>query len=367
MSKVNKKMYLCIMRIKHLLLTILSVVALSACNGKTGSSTDNSIFGIWTYEIPGFLYEIQFNPDYTGRYRYVIGTVENSVTFHYVHDPASNRIQIFYDDGQMDVMTIIDRGPNTMHISLGGNEYNLIRSGEAPEEKVEPEEPVTDYAPANASGYHFVLNYNSSVLDLYFDSNSSINPASSYSQFALESATYSKTDVNKASLVYVFKGPSGSATRPLVLTFTSYSGGTYTYEFGQQGTFTFAREEPTVIAESPSSIAYKRFTVNPGTSTQQWFQLGEEGFVYYDVTSFNLGTSISSSYHILDFTYSKTGTSTAKITYTERYQNSSYPNKWTYYLSFRSETDGTYDASYTTNNPYASTLDKDRSGNFTLR
>ena len=359
------------MKIRHLLLAVLAALLFSSCsNGLTPSSgggQSNSILGLWVYEVTGFRYEIEFKSDATGHYGYKIGSVENSDTFTYNYDSSKNLIQLFYEDGASEFISIIDMGPNNLHVIIGGNEYNLIRSGNAPEEEVEPEEPVTDYAPANASGYHFVLNYNSSVLDLYFDSNSSINPASSYSQFALVSATYSKTDVNTASLTYVFKGASSDVTRPLTLTFTSYSGGTYTYEYGQQGTFTFAFEEPTVHAESPSSIAYKRFTINPGTSTQQWFQLGAEGFVYYDVTSFNLGTSISSSYHILDFTYSKTGTTTAKITYTERYQTSSYPNKWTYYLDFRSETEGTYDASYTTNNPYAGTLDKDRSGNFTLK
>ena len=221
----------------------------------------------------------------------------------------------------------------------------------------EADNSSTNYAPSNVKDYKFVFT-TSFTTYIYFTSNSTVNTTNSYiskysSNPKITSATYSKTSNNKATIVYRYTEDSQTKTETVYLTFTSYSGGklktsSNVLEFNFTCTYLGTDDS----YEAPSSVAYKKFTVGYGYT---WYQFGSQSGTRVNITS------ADHTYETQYATYSKLGTTTARLIIYENFSSYTSTISTTYSLSFLTSTSGTY--TRTSSSSYASSS----SGTFTLQ
>lgn len=323
----------------------------TACGGGDGGSDSDdyysyddddsfgSIIGSWKYE--GYTLSGNLDKSITCKFNSSSGEITevtylNGATwkistneFSYTYDNQEGIINVRFDTGETETWSVLAVTSSTLYLNMKGSYYDLNKMS-----------TETDYAPASAAGYHLTT----PVIDVYFDSNSSIDPASSATNFVLVSASYERVEANKAIVTYYTKSNSSSEpTKHMVdLVFTSTTGGTYKYTSGSSGAFTWEKENAPVVKEAPSSVSYMTFTEWTLASHKDVFNFGAQVGNSVYLSSFSLAIA-GSSYTISGITYSKTGSNTAKLYMKRTYKSySSIYSTYTYYLTFTTSTGGTY-------------------------
>lgn len=214
------------------------------------------------------------------------------------------------------------------------------------------------YAPSDVSDMHIHIGLHSYSLDLYFNSNYSVDMKYSKmnTPFTLISASYSKTGANAATVSYTWSSSTGTHDGSVTLSFTSAGGGTAD-EYPYSGSFTIEDFSRSSSAEAPANIAYKTLHVPYGTDT--WYKFGEQTSNYVSITSY----SDIITYEKIYATYTKTSATTATITIYVNISSYTSTKQKKYTLDFHTSTSGKY-TFYSNNGSFGSSS---WTGDFTLQ
>lgn len=227
---------------------------------------------------------------------------------------------------------------------------------------------VTDWAPSYVNGKHFTLTSSSSPHNIYFTTNTTINPASNAGSIIINGATYERTNVNEARITI-----TTSYTYTAYLTFTSSTGGTFRWSTGLTGTFTVTDEEPSSTFSAPSSIAFKTFTILPGSVAEQSILFGSQSGSNVRVNNSTNweSTSLYNVYYTVTYyvTSNKSATLEIEMKYVSKstIASTTFTRTWTYELTFTSATGGNYSRSLVSTNHYDNINNKTTTGTFTLK
>lgn len=260
-----------------------------------------------------------------------VKTTSDFVNFNYSYNPYGGLLKAEYTNYTYSSPTwrVKSLTSEKMTIVIGGVTYNC--------EKYQDTGEVTDYAPSDVSNKHVYIGLHSYSLDLYFDSNYSVDMT--YSKmtrpFTLVSASYSKTGTNKAAISYTWSGSTGTHTETVTLTFTSDGGGTAD-NYPYSGTFTIEDFARASSAAAPANISYMTLSVPYGTDT--WYKFGAQTLNQVSITSY----SGSLRYESIYATYSRTSTTTATITIYKSFSSYTSTSQERYTLDFYTATSGKY-------------------------
>ena len=291
-------------------------------------------------------------------------------TYTFTGSSEGGIITAKWNDGTEESIQVAYITANTMTLVKNYISYQMKR-GEPDDDSAEDnegdnndgEESAHNYAPSNVSGKHFRIIYSSTTYDLYFTSNSTINPASGTSDghAIINNATYEKISADKAKISI-----TTSYTYSFYLTFTSESAGTVEHGSLQ---YSFTMDDYTMLNFSaPESVAYLTFT---DVSLSRWLRFGSQSGSRVYVNSFKWG-SVSHYSDNFAVTYNKTSSKQATLVIEHTYKNlssstSSNTDTWTYNLTFTTGEGGNYSRSGTSTNRYMNLAGMDGTGTFTLK
>lgn len=297
-------------------------------SGVSSNATFQLAFGI--YGNNTFQYNLYSYKSSSGTYE---STLQMSGTYQF--DINTGELKLTYSDNTVEILKVSDQTYSSFTLIVGQTSFHMTRySGSS---GTGGGGTTTDYAPSNVSEKHIHIGLHSYSLDLYFESNYSVDMT--YSRmtrpFTLVSASYSKTGTNSARVSYTWSGTTGTFTSTVDLTFTSETGGTAKGD-AVSGTFTIEDFSRSSSAEAPTSIAYKTLHVPYGTDT--WFKFGSQSGTSVAITSYSSTLRYSTIYA----TYLRTSSTSATVTIYHKLSSTATLQQDVYTLDFYTSTSGKY-------------------------
>lgn len=320
----------------------------------TGISDDQEKAIVMGFADSGAGLMQQFNYSYSAE-EYVAET-SDYVYFEYSYNPYGGKLDIRYTSGKSGSERWIVKSMSSEKMVVKINNVEYIC--EKYQDDGSGNGSTTDYAPSNVAEKHIHIGLHSYSLDLYFQSNYSVDMKYSKmtTPFTLVSASYAKNGTNSATITYTWTGSTGTFTKTVDLTFTSEDGGTAKGE-AVSGTFSIEDFSRSSTAEAPTSIAY--MTLHVPYATDTWFKFGAQTGNTVAITSYS-GTI---RYEKIYATYQRTSTTTATIIVYESFSSYTSTKQEKYSLDFYTSTSGKY-SFYSNNGSYGTSQ---WTGNFTLQ
>lgn len=293
-------------------------------------------------------------------------------TYTFTGSSEGGIITAKWNDGTEESIQVAYIEANTMTLVKNYISYQMKR-GEPDDDSTEDyegddnggyggEESAHNYAPSNVNGKHFRIINGLKTYDLYFTSNSTINPASRTSDghAVINNATYEKISADKAKISI-----TTSYTYSFYLTFTSESAGTaddFSYKYD------FTMDDYTILEFSaPESVAYLTFT---DVSLSRWLRFGSQSGSRVYVNSSDWGGPRYSDVFVVSYNKTSSKQATLVIEHTYKYSSSSTSSNtdtWTYNLTFTTGEGGNYSRSGTSTNRFLNIAGMGGTGTFTLK
>ena len=317
-------------------------------NGISSNSTFKLAFGIYgnnTFQFSLFRYNSS-----SSNYESIMqeqGT--------YVFDTNTGELKLTYSDNSTEILKVSNQTYSSFTLTVGETTFYMTRYTDSGGDSGGG--TTVDYAPSNVSDKHIHVGLRTYSLDLYFDSNTSVNMTYSKmtSPFNLVRASYSKSGTNTATISYTWDGTTGTVTSTVELTFTSETGGTAKGDV-MSGTFTIENFARSSDVEAPINIANKTLHVPHGTDT--WFKFGSQNGTRVNITDY----SSVISYQTIYATYIRTSSTSATLTIHMNFSSYTTEKQETYTLDFYTNTSGKY-SFHSNNGSYGSSS---WTGDFTL-
>ena len=253
----------------------------------------------------------------------------------YVFDTNTGELKLTYTDNTTETLKVSNQTNSSYTLMVGQTEFHMTRSSDSGGTGGGGG-LTTDYAPSNVYEKHIHIGLHAYSLDLYFDTNTSLDMTySKMTTFSLLSASYSKKGTNSATVTYTWRGTTGVVTSTVDLTFTSATGGTAKGD-AVSGSFTIEDFSRSASAQAPTSIAYKTLHVPYATDT--WYKFGSQSGSRVAITSH----SSSISYSTLYATYTRSSSTSATITIHKNISSYTTESQDVYVLDFYTSTSGKY-------------------------
>ena len=290
------------------------------------------------------MFKLIFTIDTNNRFQYTLsqynsssGTYQTSLQAagSYYFDTNTGELKLAYNDDSTETLKISDQTSSSFTLMVGQTVFYMTRYSGS-DETDSGSSTTVDYAPSNVSEKHIHIGLRAYSLDLYFDTNTSIDMTySKMTTFTLHSASYSKTGANSATVTYRWTGTTGTFTSTVDLTFTSETGGTAKSD-GISGAFTIEDFSRSSSAEAPTDIAYKTLHVPHGTDI--WYKFGSQSGYKVAITSHSSIVSYSTLYA----TYLRTSSTSATLTIHKNISSYTTESQDIYMLDFYTSTSGKY-------------------------
>lgn len=342
-----------------MLFGMMMALSLAACGGGDSNGGDGgdgvptppsasysleNLVGVWSGVSSNSSFKLAFTIYENNRFQYNLlqynsssGTYQTilQASGSYYFDTNTGELKLAYNDDSTETLKVSDQTYSSFTLTVGQTVFYMTRYSGS--DDTGGSVTTTDYAPSNVSEKHIHIGLHAYSLDLYFDTNYSLDMTYSRmtTPFTLVSASYSKTGTNSATVTYTWSGTTGTFTSTVDLTFTSETGGTAKGD-AVSGTFTIEDFSRSSSAEAPTSIAYKTLHVPHGTDT--WFKFGSQTGTRVAITSY----SSSISYSTIYATYVRSSSTSATITIHKNISSYTSESQDKYILDFYTSTSGKY-------------------------
>lgn len=309
----------------------------------SASYNSANLIGVWSGVSSNSSFKLAFTIYENNRFQYNLlqynsssGTYQSILQAFgsYYFDTNTGELKLAYNDDSTETLKVSNQTYSSFTLTVSQTVFYMTRYSGS--DDTGGSVTTTDYAPSNVSEKHIHIGLHAYSLDLYFDTNNSINMTySKMTTFTLVSASYSKTGTNSARVSYTWRGTTGTVTSTVDLTFTSETGGIAKGD-AISGTFTIEDFSRSTSAQAPTSIAYKTLHVPYGTDT--WFKFGSQTGTRVAITSY----SSSISYSTIYATYVRSSATSATITIHKNISSYTSESQETYTLDFYTSTSGKY-------------------------
>ena len=338
-----------------MLFGIMMATGLAACGGGDSNGGDGvtappsasynsaNLIGVWSGVSSNSSFKLAFTIYENNRLQYNLlqynsssGTYQSilQASGSYYFDTNTGELKLAYNDDSTETLKVSDQTYSSFTLTVSQTVFYMTRYSGS--DDTGGSVTTTDYAPSNVSEKHIHIGLHAYSLDLYFDTNTSINMTySKMTTFTLHSASYSKTGANAATVTYRWTGTTGTFTSTVDLTFTSETGGTAKGD-GISGAFTIEDFSRSSSAEAPTDIAYKTLHVPHGTDT--WYKFGSQSGYKVAITSHSSIVSYSTLYA----TYLRTSSTSATLTIHKNISSYTTESQDIYMLDFYTSTSGKY-------------------------